>query len=105
MPFFFARLRYCQVSSSSSLAARFASAWSFASDACAPYEQQPCASSGAASVRTPWHPLPKMQLQCDVRNVTSTCQTCFLRRGSGKVTHSRTGPVALLAFLPVLLAL
>src|SRR6476620_3739398 len=45
-----------------------------------------------------------MQLQCDFRQVTSTCQTCFLRRGSGNVTHSRTGPFALLA-LPGLLAL
>ncbi len=34
-----------------------------------------------------------MQLQCDVRNVTSTCHTCFLRFGSWKVTHSRIAPL------------
>ena len=40
-----------------------------------------------------------MQLQCEVRKVTSTCQTCFLRFGSGKVTHSRTGPLGLLGLV------
>ena len=59
---------------------------------CAPYEQQPCTSSGAGPVSTPWQPQPKMQSHDESRKVTSICQRRPSSFGSSNVTHSRVGP-------------
>ncbi len=54
---------------------------------CAPYEQQPCTSSGAGSVSTPWQPRPKMQFQELSRKVTSITHVRS-SSGSSKLSHS-----------------
>ena len=53
----------------------------------APYEQQPCSSSGAGPVSTPWQPCPKMHVHELVRKVTSKSQVRS-SSGSSKLTHS-----------------
>src|SRR5689334_14661204 len=54
---------------------------------CAPYEQQPCTSSGAASVSTPLHPDPKMHVHRESRNVRSKTQ---VRSSSGSSNDSHS---------------
>src|SRR3954464_443800 len=87
IPFLRPWARNCHWSGVNVAAAAATRSRSASSVKCAPYEQHPCTSSGASSVSTPLHPLPKMHVHRDSRNVTSNThvRSSF---GSSKESHS-----------------